>query len=159
MSTPAVRDHQSPLETALLDVHATLGELLVAADEQYAAVADRDRERLESVTRRQEQLSTRLERAEQQRISALSGASLRSTITALPANRGRRVLAMQLAIARSVRKLQQRNARASSLLERSIELNTQTLNFLQRLVAPAHTTYGTKGMAAARRSVLVDGRA
>jgi flagellar biosynthesis/type III secretory pathway chaperone len=159
MSTPAVRDHQSPLETALLDVHATLGELLVAADEQYTAVADRDRERLESVTRRQEQLSVRLERAERQRINALNGASLRSIITSLPANRGRRVLAVQVAIARSVRELQQRNARAASLLERSIELTSQTLQFLHRLASPEVPTYGSRSLASARRSVLVDGRA
>jgi flagellar biosynthesis/type III secretory pathway chaperone len=159
MSTPAVRDHQSPLEAALLDVHATLGELLVAADEQYAAVADRDRERLEDVTRRQEQLAARLERAERQRIQVLNGASLRSIITSLPSDRGRRVLALQVAIARSVRELQNRNARAASLLERSIELTSQTLQFLHRLAAPEVPTYGSANLRGVRRSVLVDSRA
>src|ERR687886_723289 len=64
MTAPAVPDQQSPLESALLDVHATLADLLVAADEQYAAVVARDHARLESVTRQQERLSARLARAD-----------------------------------------------------------------------------------------------
>ena len=82
-------DH-TPLEAALLDVHSTLSELLVAADDQYAAVAQRDRDGLEGVTRRQEQLAARLERAERQRVAALDGAPIRSAIAALPQDRGRR---------------------------------------------------------------------
>ena len=70
MTTPAVREHQSPLEVVLLDVHATLADLLVAADEQHAAVVDHDRDRLENVTRQQEQLSVRLARAEAKRLLA-----------------------------------------------------------------------------------------
>ncbi len=152
-------DH-TPLEAALLDVHSTLSELLVAADDQYAAVAERDRDRLEGVTRRQEQLAARLERAERQRLAALDGAPIRSVIAALPQDRGRRAAALHVAIARGVRELKQRNVRASDLLSKSIELNRQSFDFLQRLVAPpAPSTYGTRGMAPARRSVLVDSRA
>jgi flagellar biosynthesis/type III secretory pathway chaperone len=136
MSTPAVRDHQSPLEAALLDVHATLGELLVAADEQYSAVADRDRELLESVTRRQEQLAMRLERAERRRIQLQSQPGAEGQ----PPTALARITVVRRAIARRVRELQLRNARASSLLQRTVELNAQTLNFLHRLAAPEAPT-------------------
>ena len=155
MSTPANRDHQSPLEAALLDVHAMLGELLGAADEQYAAVAERDRERLEGVTRRQEQLSVRLERAERRRIELQSQLSTDGLSPIAIA----RLRAVRKAIAGRVRELQQRNARASSLLERSIELTGQSLQFLQRLAIPAQPTYGARGPARATQSVLVDSRA
>jgi flagellar biosynthesis/type III secretory pathway chaperone len=155
MSTPAVRDHQSPLEAALLDVHATLGELLVAADEQYAAVADRDRERLEGVTRRQEQLSARLERAERQRIQLQSHPAPEAPTPSAAA----RLAVVRRAIAHRVRELQRRNARASSLLQRTLEINMQTLQFMHRLAAPEVPTYGSANLRGVRRSVLVDGRA
>ena len=67
MTSPAVREHQSPLEEALVNVHTALAELLVAADEQHAAVVAHDRDRLEGVTRQQERLSARLARAESRR--------------------------------------------------------------------------------------------
>src|SRR3977135_2451877 len=87
MSAPSVvtRDPQLPLEAALLDVHATLADLLAAADEQYAAVAARDAKRLESVTWQQERLSVRLERAERRRIELLGGAPLQVAVASLPA--------------------------------------------------------------------------
>jgi hypothetical protein len=44
MTTPAVREPESPLEAVLLDVDAILADLLVAADEQHAAVVAGDRE-------------------------------------------------------------------------------------------------------------------
>ena len=77
MMTPVVREDQSPLEAALLDVDATLAELLAAADEQHAAVVAGDRQRLERVTGLQERLSSRLERAERRRLEHLGGALTR----------------------------------------------------------------------------------
>ena len=151
MSTSVARDHQSPLEAALLDVHATLGELLAAADEQYAAVAERDRERLEGVTRRQEQLASRLERSERRRIE-LQSETLTPSASA-------RVAIVRRAISMRVRELQRRNDRAASLLERSIELTQQSLQFLHRLASPEVPTYGSRNVGAGRRSVLVDSRA
>ncbi len=114
MTNPAVREHQSPLEAALLDVYATLAALLVASDEQYAALVARDHARLESVTRQQERLSSRLERAE---------------------------------------------AKRANLLDQSIDLVGNTLNFLQRLVTVQSPAYGARGLAQSRQSLLVDGRA
>src|SRR5919205_4427144 len=81
--TPATSEH-SPLEQALLDVHATLADLLAAADEQHQAVAAGDRERLESVTRRQERLAARLQRAETQRLRLLNGRPLEDAVSELP---------------------------------------------------------------------------
>jgi FlgN protein len=154
MTTPAVRAHQSPLEAALLDVHATLADLLVAADEQHAAVVDHDRDRLESVTRQQEHLSARLARAEAKRLEVLGGVPLVEAISALPTGE-----ALSLSIAARVQLLKERQAQTASLLEHSIDLASQTLNFLQRLVTPPSASYGARGIAAPRQSVLVDGRA
>src|SRR3977135_1658916 len=92
MTNPAVREHQSPLEAALLDVHATLAALLIASDEQYAALVARDHARLDSVTRQQERLSSRLERAEAKRLEVLGGTPLLSAIPLQPpdpASRGK----------------------------------------------------------------------
>jgi flagellar biosynthesis/type III secretory pathway chaperone len=154
MKTPAVREDQSPLEAALLDVHATLADLLVAADEQHAAVVERDRDRLESVTRQQERLSARLARAEATRLKLLGGVPLADAVTALPAGQ-----ALSASIGIKVRQLKQRQAQTASLLEQSIDLASQTLNFLQRLVTPPSAAYGARGIAAPRQSVLVDSRA
>jgi flagellar biosynthesis/type III secretory pathway chaperone len=154
MTTPAVREHQFPLEAALLDVHATLADLLVAADEQHAAVVDRDRERLESVTRQQEHLSARLARAEAKRLEILNGVPLLEAVTALPTGE-----ALRVSISTKVRLLKERQAQTATLLEQSIDLASQTLNFLQRLVTPPSAAYGARGIAAPRQSVLVDGRA
>src|ERR1700704_3546827 len=114
MTTPAVREHQSRLEAALLDVHATLADLLVAADEQHAAVVERDRERLESVTRQQERLSARLVRAEAKRLEVLGGVPLAEAVTALPEGQ-----ALSASISVKVRQLKQRQAQTASLLEHS----------------------------------------
>jgi len=154
MTTPAVREHQSPLEVVLLDVHATLADLLVAADEQHAAVVDHDRDRLENVTRQQERLSVRLARAEAKRLEVLNGVPLLEAVTALPTGR-----ALSVSISTKVLQLKERQAQTASLLEQSIDLASQTLNFLQRLVTPPSAAYGARGIAASRQSVLVDSRA
>src|SRR4051812_12111190 len=133
MTNPAVREDQSPLEAALLDVHATLGALLVASDEQYAALVARDHVRLESVTRQQERLSSRLERAEAKRMEALAGAPLASVIASLAADQSARAQSLSTAIAAAVNELKSRQIHSAGLLEQSIELVGNTLNFLQRL--------------------------
>ncbi len=154
MTTSAARAHQSPLEDVLLDVHATLAELLVAADEQYAAVAARDHERLESVTRQQERLGARLARAEATRRSVLNGETLDVAVARSP-----RTQQLHISIASSVRTLKVKQAQSTSLLEQSAERANQTLNFLQRLVTSPNPVYGARGMTAPRQSVLVDSRA
>src|ERR1700704_5552254 len=102
MTNPAVRENQSPLEAALLDVHATLAALLVASDEQYAALVARDHARLESVTRQQERLSSRLERAGAKRLEGLGGTPLLSAIALQPADQASRVKSLSDAIALAV---------------------------------------------------------
>src|SRR6476661_934951 len=97
--TPPVRDPQSPLEAVLLDVDATLADLLVAADEQHAAVVAGDRERLEAVTRVQEALSSRLERAERKRLELLAGTSLSAALADLPADAAERLGSLSGSIA------------------------------------------------------------
>ena len=159
MTNPAVREHQSPLEAALLDVHATLAALLVASDEQYAALVARDHARLESVTRQQERLSSRLERAEAQRVEALGGTPLLSAIALLPADQAIRAKSLSDAIALAVKQLKERQNHAANLLEQSIELIGNTLNYLQRLVTVQSPAYGVRGVAQSRQSLLVDGRA
>jgi len=154
MDAPAMRDHQSPLEAALADVHATLTELLTAADEQYAAVVERDRERLESVTRQQERLSVRLERAERKRAAALADQPFAAALATQP---GLATLAQ--AIASSVRDLQAKHAHTQGLIEQAAELNGQTILFLQRLVGATSPAYGARGTSAPRQSVLLDSRA
>ena len=159
MTTPAVRNQDSPLESALLDVHATLADLLVAADEQYAAVVARDHQRLESVTRQQERLSARLARAEARRLELLAGTHLIDAVSALPASAAARANAVRHSIADSVQELKQRQARTAGLLEQTIDVAAQTLTFLQRLLTGQPGVYGARGFAPSRRSVLVDGRA
>jgi flagellar biosynthesis/type III secretory pathway chaperone len=159
MTAPAVRNQDSPLESALLDVHATLADLLVAADQQYAAVVARDHERLESVTRQQERLSARLARAEARRLELLAGTHLIDAVSALPASAAARADAVRHSIADSVQELKQRQARTAGLLEQSIDVAAQTLTFLQRLLTGQPGVYGARGFAPSRRSVLVDGRA
>src|SRR5215210_4858562 len=150
---------QSRLEAALLDVHTTLAALLSAADAQYAAVVERDRARLEDVTRQQEVLSARLERAERRRLEVLDGAPLQRVAADLPAASGQRISTLTREIAASVRSLQQQHERTASLLERSIDLATETVGFLQRLVVAQAPVYSPRGPVTARRSLLVDGRA
>jgi len=159
MTPPAAREHQSPLEAAMLDVHATLTALLVASDEQYAAVVARDHAWLEGVTRQQERLSSRLEHAESRRLEALGGAPLSSAIALLPANEAARMRSLSDSIALAVTQLKERQNHTASLLEQSIVVVGQTLNFLQRLVTVQSPAYSARGVPASRQSLLVDGRA
>jgi flagellar biosynthesis/type III secretory pathway chaperone len=159
MAAVATTLTQSPLERALCEVHAILAELIVAADEHYAAVAGQDRERIEQVTREQERLSARLARAERQRQALLGDRSLSETISGLPAVEAARLEALRASIATTVRDLRERQARTARLLARSIELGKQTLEFLQRLVTVPGPVYSGRGLVAPRQSVLVDGRA
>ena len=159
MTTPADREHQSLLESALLDVQATLAELLVASDEQYAAVVARDHARLENVTRQQERLSFRLQQAESGRLAALAGTPLREAVALLPVAEATRTQSLSDAIAVAVNQLKERQTHTASLLTQSIELVSHTLNFLQRLVTVPSPAYGVRGVPTSRQSLLVDGRA
>jgi flagellar biosynthesis/type III secretory pathway chaperone len=161
MSThPATRE-QTPLEQVLLDVHATLADLLDAADEQHQAVLVGDRERLESVTRRQERLAARLQRAETQRLSLLEGRMLDEAVSELPTTDAARVESLVNGISDSVKRLRERQAANASLLERSMELAGQTVQFLQRLLSgqDENPAYTTRGLLSPRQSLLVDSRA
>jgi flagellar biosynthesis/type III secretory pathway chaperone len=159
MTTPAVREHQSLLESVMLDVHTTLAELLVAADEQHAAVVAHDHAWLENVTRQQEGLSTRLASAEARRIELLAGAPLASALSALPADQATRALSLADSIAATVTQLRERQTSTASLLEQSIELASQTIRFLQRLVTVQAPVYDVRGRTSQSGSLLVDGRA
>ncbi len=159
MTAPAIAANQSPLEAALSDVQATLAELLVAANEQYAAVAAHDRGRIESVTREQERLSARLARAERQRQALLGGASLTETIAGLPKPEAVRLESLRNSIADAVTELKSRQQITARLLSRSIEITQQTLNFIQRVVTAPSPVYGARGLGTMRRSMLVDSRA
>jgi flagellar biosynthesis/type III secretory pathway chaperone len=156
MSSPATipSNPDISLRTVLLDVHATLTALLAAADDQYAAIAAGDHSRLEDVTSRQERLSAQLQRCERKRVELLAGTSLSEAITQLPGG-----AELYDAIGTAVRDLELRHKRASSLLERSIGLTSQTLAFLQRLVTPQLLAYGPAGLARPNQSLLVDSRA
>jgi flagellar biosynthesis/type III secretory pathway chaperone len=156
----AERAH-TPLEQTLLDVHTTLADLLAAADDQHQAVACGNRERLESVTRRQERLAARLQRAERQRLSLLQGRPLNEAVSHLPAADAARVSRLVDSIGHSVRRLRERQASTASLLERSIDLAGQTIQFLQRLAGgqSQNQAYTTRGLVTARQSLLVDSRA
>ena len=153
MNAPAAPVDPSRLEAALSDVQATLADLLVAADEQYAAVVARDHQRLEAVTRQQERLSARLARAEARRLEVLAGVPLADAASTQELD------ALRQSIAAAVRELKRRQAHNASLLEQSIELTGQTLNFLHRLVTTPSPAYGARGYAVQGRSVLVDRRA
>jgi flagellar biosynthesis/type III secretory pathway chaperone len=150
---------RTPLEQALLDVHTTLADLLAAADEQHQAVVAGDRERLESVTRRQERLSARLERAERQRLSLLDGRPLHEAAAGLPAPEAARVSGLVDSIGQHVGRLRERQAQTAALLERSIEIAGQTIQFLQRLVTAQPPAYSARGLVTASQSLLVDSRA
>lgn len=157
MSAPATPANQSPLEYALREVRATLDELLLAAEEQYAAVAARDRDRIESVTRQQERLSARLARAERQRLTLQGQTSLVEVIGSLPTTDAARVNALRESIASAVNELKSRQEATSRLLARSIDLTRQTLDFIQRLVTAPNPVYGGRQMPS--QSLLVELRA
>jgi hypothetical protein len=149
---------QDSLEAALYDVHTTLGELLVAADEQYAAVAADDRTRIDSVTRQQERLSARLARAEARR-QELIGTTSTDWTAHLPEDVAARVADLKAAIGSAVLDLKAKQAQTADLLKQKIELANDTINFLRRLVTQPAPTYTGRGMSSARHSVLVDSRA
>jgi flagellar biosynthesis/type III secretory pathway chaperone len=155
MNAPAARDHQSPFEAVLVDVQTTLAALLVAADEQYVAVAERDRVRLEGVTRQQERLSTRLERAERARREFLADRSIDTALS----GEAPHVAALANTIAVAVRALHSKHQQTATLIERSVELNAQTIQFLQRLVGATAPAYGAHGAQPSRQSALLDSRA
>jgi flagellar biosynthesis/type III secretory pathway chaperone len=160
MTAPAISANQSSLESALREVQATLAELLAAADEQYAAVAAHDRDRIESVTRKQERLSARLARAEKHRIDLLGGATFSEVISTLPEVEAARVEALRTQIASAVSRLKTRQRSTASLLAKSIELTHQTMEFLQRiLTSSSPVLYGARGLSGPRPSLMVDGRA
>src|SRR5689334_19749695 len=154
MAASAIAANQSPLESALREVQAALDDLLVAADEQYQAVAAQDRDRLESVTRQQERLSARLARAERQRLALQGPAQLTEVIANLPTSEAARVDALRQSIKAAVNELKSRQDRTAGLLARSIELTRQTLEFIQRLVTPASPVYGRRPTQV-RQSLLV----
>jgi flagellar biosynthesis/type III secretory pathway chaperone len=158
MSKHPATSEQSPLEQVLLDVHATLADLLDAADEQHRALVVGDREGLESVTRRQERLAARLQRAEGQRLSLLDGRALNEALSELLATDAGRVQSLVDSITDTVKRLRERQASNASLLERSMELAGQTVQFLQRLLGAQHPTpaYTTRGLLSPRQSLLVD---
>jgi flagellar biosynthesis/type III secretory pathway chaperone len=157
--TPAATEPKTSLEAALLDVQATLDELLAAANEQHAAVVARDRDRIESVTRQQERLSARLARAEARRLELLRGTSLQQAVAALPGSEAARCESLGRSIAAAVLELKRRQSNTANLLARSIELTRQTLDFLQRLVTSPSPVYTMRGLSTARHSILVDQRA
>lgn len=159
MSASATRTPHSPLYAVLRDVHATLGELLLAADEQYATAAAGDWRRLERVTARQERLAAQLERFERQRLELLAGRPLSQAIAGLPGDEAAQAAALNASIARDVRQLQQRHARGAGLLKRSAELANQTIEFVQRIVCAQPPAYDRAGLRRHAQSLLVDRRA
>jgi flagellar biosynthesis/type III secretory pathway chaperone len=159
MTTPAIREAQSPLEAVLLDIDATLADLLVTAGTQYAAVVADDRGRLEAVTRLQKRLSARLGHAEHQRLELLCGRSLAEALAELPADLAEHLGGVSQSIGQTVRELQPLHARNANLLERSAELAGETVAFLQHLLSPGSPAYGAHGRPAEQHSMLVDSRA
>jgi flagellar biosynthesis/type III secretory pathway chaperone len=159
MSTSASRTPHTPLHAVLRDVHATLGELLEAADEQYAAAVAGDPRRLEAITARQERLAARLERFERRRLDLLAGRPLGQAIAALPADEAGRAGALNTSISQAVRDLQQRHDRTASLLRKSAELAGQTIEFLQRVLCAQPLEYGRRGLSRPTQSLIVDSRA
>ena len=159
MSAPTAVHDPSALEAVLVDVRATLADLLVAANEQHASIVDGDRERLETVTRHQERLSARLAHAEARRMRILGETPLTSAVALLPAEQSDRVANLTRAIGEVALELKERQAHTASLLQQSIDLASQTLQFLQSLVTPAAPAYGSRGLKAGRPSMLVDSRA
>lgn len=147
------------LEPVLVEVQATLTDLLAAADEQQAAVVSGDRTRLETVTRLQERLSSRLERAEHKRLEHLGGTPLATALAELPADQSERLKGLSRSIAEAVKELEPRHVRNAQLLKRSAELTGQTVMFLQRLVSPPSASYSARGRRVPQQSLLLDSRA
>jgi hypothetical protein len=154
----ADRTHTA-LEAALHDVHATLVDVLAAADEQYAAVVAGDRIGLEAITQRQERLSTRLGRAEATRLDLLRGASLNDVLATLPAERTASLSTTAELIRAQVEEVRARHARTADLLRKGAELAAQTVQFLQKLATAQAESYSPTGSRVAGQSLLVDSRA
>jgi hypothetical protein len=71
-----------------------------------------------------------------------------------------RVDELKCSIASTVRELKMRQARTAGLLSDRIDLASNTLTFLRRLVTqPAPTYTSRRGLSTAGQSVLVDSRA
>jgi flagellar biosynthesis/type III secretory pathway chaperone len=157
--SPVAANDLSTLEAALRDVHATLTELLGAADAQRAALETGDRARLEAITQQQERLTARLEQAERRRLAAMPAGSLGETLASLRGEPRERIARLTAAIRQEVFDLRQCHARNAALLERSIDLAGQTIQYLQRLVLVEAQTYGTQGAPMLSASRLVDSRA
>ena len=160
MTAPARSEPQTPLEAALLDVQAALADLLAAAAEQRAALEAGDREQLDRITQKQERLTARLEQAERRRITCMSTPDLAHTIAQLPAEQGRRISGLMQTIREAVADLRHQHDRNAALIQRSLELAGQTLQFIQRLMGTSAPTYGTprRGLVVGQ-SMLVDSRA
>lgn len=143
----------------MLDVRAVLEDLLAAAADQRAALEAGDRERLERVTHQQERLTARLENAERRRLAAMPSPSFDDCAKVLPGDEGARFRKVTGDIQRSVLRLQELHARNADLLQRSLAVNGQTLQFIRRLVGTPEPTYGAAAPAAAPQSLVVDRRA
>ena len=158
MTAPVRSELQMPLEAALLGVQAALADLLAAAAEQRAALEAGDRERLDRVTQEQERLTARLEQAERRRMACMP-INLQDSLAVLPVDHGRRVDSLMLGIREAVAELRAQHERNAALIQRSLELAGQTLQFIQRLMGVSAPTYGTPQRIAVGRSMLVDSRA
>ena len=77
----------------------------------------------------------------------------------LPDDQIARTQSLSNSIGRAVTQLKMRQNHTASLLEQSIELVSNTVNFLQRLVTVQAPAYGVRGVPASRQSLLVDSRA
>jgi flagellar biosynthesis/type III secretory pathway chaperone len=152
-------DRTAAFEAALQDVHAALGELLEAAAQQRDALEAGDRERLEAVSWLQESLTVRLQEAERRRTACMPAPTLEQTIALLPAQPAQRVYGLLALIRQSVLELREQHARNAKLLQRSLELTGQTLQFLQRLTLGQPATYTPAGAAGVSHSLVLDGRA
>jgi flagellar biosynthesis/type III secretory pathway chaperone len=150
---------QAALEAALRDVHAAVAELLAAAAEQRAALEAGDRDRLEQVTCLQERLTARLAQAERRRMACLATETLEASVASLPGEPGQRVRSLMAAIREKVIQLREQHGRNAALLQRSLELTGQTVQFLQRLVIGQPPTYTPTGATAVASSLLLDHRA
>lgn len=155
---PAARTLSSALDAALADVHAILTDLLVLADQQYAAAVADDRTQLDSVTRQQEGLSARLARAEARRVELTGGEPMSRVLAGLPPRSAQRLEARVTSMGEAVRDLKRKHTQTASLLETSSALVESTLDFLQRLVSSHTPAYGSRALVDSRVSLVVDSR-
>ncbi len=149
----------SVLETTLLEVRAVLQDMVAAADEQYAAFEASDLLWLERVSRQQDRLTARLERAERERLKASSGVPIRDLPAQLSQPQAAALSELIDSIAETILELHARHARNAALLQGAAELAGQTVQFLQKLVAERVQPYGANGAPVITQSLLVDGHA